>query len=148
MSGELLVIDASIAMKWVVPEPGTAEAILVQRRFTLIAPDLLMAECANVLWKKVGRGEISGEEASIAARVLEHADIELVSVRTLVDASVRLAVGLAHPAYDCAYIALAASQQCRFATADHRLIDAVGRSGRPELRDIVLSLTAAAAGPA
>ncbi|MEZ5787429.1 MAG: type II toxin-antitoxin system VapC family toxin [Xanthobacteraceae bacterium] len=142
----VLVIDSSIAMKWVVPEPGTAEAILVQRRFTLVAPDLLMAECANVLWKKVSRGEISGEEASIAARVLEQADIELVSGRTLVDASVRLAIGLEHPAYDCAYVALAALRRCRFATADHRLIDALGRSARPELRDIVLSLTAAASG--
>lgn len=76
MSGERLVIDASVAMKWVVPEPDTAEAIVVQRRFTLVAPDLLMAECANMLWNKVARGEISGEEASIAARVIEQADIE------------------------------------------------------------------------
>lgn len=143
-----LVIDASIAMKWVIPEPGTTEAILVQRRYSLIAPDLLMAECANVLWKKVGRAEISGEEASIAARALERADIELVSVRTLLDASVKLAVELSHPAYDCAYIALAVLRQCRFVTADHRLIAAVGRGGRPELRAIVLSLTAAAAGAA
>ena len=146
MSGELLVIDASVAMNWMVPEPDTAEAILVQRRFALVAPDLLMAECANVLWKKVGRGEISGEEASIAARVLEQADIELVSMRGLLGASVGLAVELAHPAYDCAYIALAVLRRCRLVTADHRLIDAVGRSGRAELRDRIMSLTAAAGG--
>lgn len=67
-------------------------------------------------------------------------------MRTLLDASVRLAVGLAHPAYDCAYIALAVLCRCRFVTADRRLIDAVVRSGRADLRDRVVSLTAAAGG--
>ena len=44
------VIDASVAIKWVVEEPGTPEALLL-RRHRLLAPDLLMAECANILWK-------------------------------------------------------------------------------------------------
>jgi predicted nucleic acid-binding protein len=47
-----LVIDASVAVKWVVEEPGTQEALLL-RQHRLLAPDLLVAECANILWKKV-----------------------------------------------------------------------------------------------
>jgi predicted nucleic acid-binding protein len=48
------VIDASVAIKWLVDEPGTAAALSL-RRHRLLAPDLLIAECANVLWKKVRR---------------------------------------------------------------------------------------------
>ena len=36
--------------------------------------DLLFAECANILWKKVRRGELTKEEAAIAAQTLEAAD--------------------------------------------------------------------------
>ena len=46
-----LVIDASIAVKWVVEEDGTPQALMVRRRAKLIAPELLVAECANILWK-------------------------------------------------------------------------------------------------
>ena len=49
MSG--LVIDASVAIKWVIEEAGTKEALALRRQ-ALAAPDLLVAECANILWKK------------------------------------------------------------------------------------------------
>ena len=48
----MLVVDARVAVKWVIQEPGTAEALELRRHQSL-APDLLIAECANVLWKKV-----------------------------------------------------------------------------------------------
>ncbi len=57
-----LVIDASVAIKWVIDEPGTAHALAL-RRHRLSAPDLLVAECAIILWKKVRRGELSDQEA-------------------------------------------------------------------------------------
>jgi predicted nucleic acid-binding protein len=47
-----LVIDASIAVKWVVEEDGTSEALALRQKAKLIAPELLVAECANILWKK------------------------------------------------------------------------------------------------
>ena len=53
------VIDASIAVKWVVEEHRTPEALLALRqKAKLIAPELLVAECANILWKKVQRQEL------------------------------------------------------------------------------------------
>ena len=54
-----LVIDASIAVKWVVEEDGTPQALMLRQQAKLIAPDLLIAECANILWKKVQRNELS-----------------------------------------------------------------------------------------
>jgi predicted nucleic acid-binding protein len=116
------VIDASVAVKWVVEEDGTFEALTLRRRARLIAPELLVAECANILWKKVRRNNLSRQEAFLAARLLQAADIEFVPVRSLWEAAVRLAVELDHPAYDSLYVALAAELDCRFVTADERLV--------------------------
>ncbi|MGB8366644.1 MAG: type II toxin-antitoxin system VapC family toxin [Rhizomicrobium sp.] len=62
-----LVIDASIAAKRVIEEPGTREALALRAHAQLIAPELLTAECANILWKKVQRNELTKEEALLAA---------------------------------------------------------------------------------
>ena len=77
-----LVIDASIAVKWVVDEDGTPEALALRQRAKLIAPELLVAECANILWKKVQRDELLKQEALLAARLLQGAEIELLPMRS------------------------------------------------------------------
>jgi predicted nucleic acid-binding protein len=139
-----LVIDAGIAVKWVVEEPGTADALSLRRQARLIAPDLLLAECANILWKKVRRDELSKDEALLAARLLEGADIELLPTRSLLEAATSIAIDLDHPAYDCVYVALAAANDCRFVTADQSFLRKVGQDGRGAFRDQVISLTDAA----
>lgn len=119
------VIDASVAIKWVIEETGTKEALSL-RRHHLLAPDLLMAECANILWKKVRRKEMSAEEAGLAARLLARADLTLAPMRPLLEPAARLAIALDHPAYDCVYLALAERHGCDFVTAD----EALGRKAR------------------
>lgn len=99
------VVDASVAIKWVVDEPGTEQALLL-RQHSLVAPDLLVPECANILWKKVRRGELSEHEAILAARLLQRSDIRLEPMRSFWEAMTSLALALDHPAYDCAYLAL------------------------------------------
>ena len=43
----LLVVDASVALKWVIPEDGSILALALRREHRFTAPDLLIAECAN-----------------------------------------------------------------------------------------------------
>ncbi|SMF76983.1 Predicted nucleic acid-binding protein, contains PIN domain [Tistlia consotensis] len=136
-----LVIDASIAVKWVVEEQGTAEALALRTDARLLAPELLVAECANILWKKVQRAELSEREALLAARLLERADIELLPTRALLEPATQLAIELDHPAYDCLYLALAEANDCRFVTADERLLRKLGQGRHPRLRDRAVSLT-------
>jgi len=114
------VIDASVAIKWVIEEPGTKKALSL-RHHRLLAPDLLVPECANILWKKVRRKELSSNEAGLAARLLARADIELEPTRPLFERAVELAIALDHPAYDCTYLALAEVHGCDFVTADETL---------------------------
>ena len=123
-----LVIDASIAVKLVVQETGTREALALQETFRLSAPDLLIPECANILWKKFRLGELTGEEAGIAARILAGAEIELVAMRALFGPAMQLAVELDHPAYDCIYLALAIERDVPFVTADERFLREIGQS--------------------
>ena len=134
-----LVIDASVAIKWVVEETGTLDALAL-RRYRLSAPDLLIPECANILWKKVRRQEISQEEALLAARLLERADVDLMPMRRLLEPVIQLAAVLDHPAYDCIYLSLAESTGCSFVTADTRFCAKVQSHTHP---DQVLDLTGA-----
>lgn len=101
-----LVIDASVAIKWGLPERDTAAALGLKSR-SLAAPDLLTAECANILWKHVRRGELSAAEAHAAAETLLGTKVELFTMRSLFDDALAWAMMLGHPAYDCFYPALA-----------------------------------------
>jgi predicted nucleic acid-binding protein len=136
-----LVIDASIALKWVVEEEGTPQALALRRRARLIAPELLVAECANVLWKKVQRGELSPQEALLAARLLQAAEVELLPTRALLEPATRLAIELDHPAYDCLYLALALQNDCRLVTSDERFLRRLGAERRGALRARVVGLS-------
>jgi predicted nucleic acid-binding protein len=135
-----LVIDASIAINWVVEEGGTDLALALQLQARLMAPDLIVAECANILWKKVQRKELDKNEALIAARLLQSAEIELVSTWGLMEPATRLAIELNHPAYDCLYLALAVENGCRFVTADERLVNRIRRDRKSPFHDRIVGL--------
>jgi predicted nucleic acid-binding protein len=137
---ETLIIDASIAIKWVVEEEGTKEALGLRGRYKFVAPDLLAAECANILWKKAQRNQLTFEEAQLAARLLQRADIELIGMRGLLEEATMLALLLGHPAYDCIYLALAKQRQSSFVTADEKLLRIIQQKGSKELLSLCVSL--------
>ena len=111
---------------------------MLLRRHRLFAPDLLIPECANILWKKVRRRELSAPEAVLAARLLQRADVSLEPMRPLLEAAARMAFTLDHPAYDCVYLALAQSLSCALVTADEHFVGKI-RLLRPETEILPLS---------
>lgn len=120
MSG--LVVDASVAVKWVVQEPGSDAAAALEGQ-QLAAPTLLLAECANTLWAKTRRGELTAAEASERISALKTAPVEFVPLEDLLDEAVRLARDLEHPVYDCLYLALAVRRKTPLITADPHLVE-------------------------
>lgn len=135
-----LVIDASVAVKWVIEEEGSAAAVALRPNFTFAAPDLLVAECANILWKKTQKGELTPAEGAMAARLLERAGIELMPMGKLLVEATALAVELGHPAYDCIYLAFARQHQWQFVTADTRLLRTVREKAREDLAGLCVAL--------
>jgi predicted nucleic acid-binding protein len=115
------VVDASVVVKWVIDEAGTSQALKL-RRHVVSAPDLLVAEYANIVWKKLHRSELTLAEASLAIGLLVRADIELVPMRSLARRAVDLSMLLDHSAHDCMYLALAETAKRPFVTADVRLL--------------------------
>jgi predicted nucleic acid-binding protein len=135
-----VVVDASIAVKWVVEEHGTPEALVLRQKARPIAPELVVAECANILWKKVKRDELLKEEALLAARLLQGVEIELFPTRSLFEAATRMSIEIDHPAYDCLYLALAVEKECLFVTADESLLRKLNEGRQHALRGRAVSL--------
>jgi predicted nucleic acid-binding protein len=129
-----LVVDASVAVKWVLDEEGSAEAALLAK-LPLIAPDLLVVECANALWSKAREGELTFEEVAARVEAFEQPGFALVPSTKLISEAARLALKLGHPVYDCLYLALALREESRVITADRRFFGAV--AGDELLRGMV-----------
>lgn len=140
---ETIVVDASVAVKWVVAETGSDDAVRLRSGFDFLAPDLIVAECANILWKKVTRRELTRVEAVLASRLLTRSGVQLVDLSGLGEEATALAIDLGHPAYDCVYLALARKRSCRFVTADRRLLTVVRQRAPADLSALCISLDVA-----
>ena len=117
----MIVVDASLAFKWLVEEDGSRDAVTFASQSDLIAPSLLRAEVANALWKKVLRAEIEEEGAITALATLDDFIEQWVELADLTIPAFAIARELGHPIYDCYYLAVAQQREIVLATADARL---------------------------
>jgi predicted nucleic acid-binding protein len=123
------VVDASVAVKWFVPEELTEEALsYLSDEHELLAPDLLWPEFANIVWKKVRRGELTPDEARRILSLCQQVAFEVTASTNLIDSALEIALGLGRTVYDSMYLALAAHRDCVMLTADRRLFNAVNSS--------------------
>lgn len=103
--------------------------MLLQERQALVAPDIMPLEVANALWKKVQRHDLAADDVEPALTRLLALDIILAPTLDLLPPALRLAVQIAHPVYDCIYLALAEERGARVASADMRLRQAARARG-------------------
>ena len=122
-----IVIDASVALKWVLDEPGqeAADALLDEE---LVAPALWLVEAANALWRRALRGELSEQEAKERLAELGNAPVASSAIEDDLFAAADLANLLRHPVYDCLYLAAAIREDAYVVTADSRFHAVVGQS--------------------
>ena len=124
-----IVVDASVALKWVLDEPGS-EAAVALRDHELIAPALWLAEAANALWRKARTGEITAEEANARLSELRKAPVASLSMEPHLERALMLAIEIGHPIYDCIYLALALHHGTHVVTADRRFAAAANIPAR------------------
>ncbi len=130
----MIVVDASVAVKWLVEEEGHQLALrLLEKNFSVIAPDLIFSETANVLWKKLRRGEVTPEQAERGCRALPSFFEGVVSTASLVENALALARQFDHPVYDCVYLACAQQQGTKLVTADQKFVSHLKNRGSGHL---------------
>jgi predicted nucleic acid-binding protein len=128
-----LVVDASVAVKFLVQEPGTEEARrLLAIPDALIAPDWILVEAANTFWKKVKRSELLIVHAERHLAALPEFFDTLYPASELIGDALSLSFRLRHAVYDCVYLALALREGCRLVTADDGFSAAIVRAGLAE----------------
>lgn len=134
------VVDASVAVKWLVDEPLSDQAAkLLEDGLLLAAPELIYAEAANALWAIARRGNIGTADLREALDLLVDAPLIVPSsMKQLMPAAMRLAADLDHPVYDCMYLALAIQEQRPMVTADRRFCNVLRE--HPYLSEQMISL--------
>jgi predicted nucleic acid-binding protein len=119
----MMVIDASVAAKWFIVEPGAQAAReLVESNNVLIAPELIVAEVLNVAWKRLIANGLEWDQLASVPDALPKLFAELWPTVWLAGRAFEIAAELRHPVYDCFYLALAEREDATFVTADRRLI--------------------------
>jgi hypothetical protein len=116
-----LVIDASVAVKWLVLEEMSDVAKdLSLATETLVAPRLIMTEVANALARKTIQGLMERDEAAYQFRSLPHYIVDLIDIDDLIEPALLNACALRHPIYDLIYLETARKLDAQLVTADRR----------------------------
>lgn len=118
----MLVVDASVAIKWLLEEDGSERATGLFSRPPLVAPDLIFAEVSNALWRHVTLGNIAAGEVTSAVGGLRETLDAIYRIDPLSEDALNIAVALGHPVYDGYYLALARQLGMPLVTADQRLV--------------------------
>jgi len=129
----LLVLDASVALHWVVPSPenelrqGSLRLFrrFVERELDFVVPDLFWAEVASVLCKGVRQQRWQREIAERAVKDLTEYGFQTVSSSMLISEALPIALNYGISLYDCLYVSLAMEAKTDLVTADERLANAL-----------------------
>jgi predicted nucleic acid-binding protein len=121
------VLDASVALKWVLPEADSDKADALRDGFErrihdFLAPDVFAAEVGHAITKAERRRLITPSNGSHLLSDVLATLPQLVPSLPLVPDAYALASAARISFYDCLYVALAEREGCQFITADLRLI--------------------------
>ena len=126
----IYVVDASVGVKWFVPEVDSDIALRLQDPgHQLHSPSLFDAEVANTIWKKLRRGELSSVNANAIVAHLPSAPVIRHENGPLVKAAFEVAEKTGRTVYDSLYLALADAIGGQVISADDRFVNAL--SGTP-----------------
>lgn len=121
------VVDASVAVKWYVPEVFEAEAMTVlESGAELHAPELIVPEFGSIIWKKVRSGELPEKTGQKIIDAFRECSTMLHPHRKLSRSAFTGACLSGQTVYDWTYLSLAIALDCGFVTADRKFYNAIG----------------------
>lgn len=125
----MIVLDANVAIKLVVDQPGTdlAHAVLASGR-AVFAPAIYLAEITTTVRKYERIGAILPEQAQAALTALIGCVTLFADDRQLAPSALKLSRTLDHSPYDCFYLALAIERGATLVTADAKFAAKVAAS--------------------
>lgn len=125
----MLVVDASVVVKWFVEEPLHTEARHIYKyQQDILAPEFVLVEVANATWKKVQRKEIGASQAHEIINLAAESVPGFIHSPNILSHATHLAIELAHPVYDCLYLACLDAPQDVLVTGDKRFFNKVKQS--------------------
>jgi predicted nucleic acid-binding protein len=127
------VVDASVAIKWFIPEMHSEAAVQAKRlRRQLHVPAFLALELGNVIAKKIRKEELTRTDGKTILKELQHLPLQRHADDRLFPAAYELALDTRQSPYDCLYLALAEAVDGGLITADRKFYNALagGSYGR------------------
>jgi predicted nucleic acid-binding protein len=128
-----LVVDASVAAKWLLPpsdEPHVNQAVrliedYVDRKIKIFVPDLFWVEVGNLLWNAARRRRCTLDHATNALNRITAQKFPTIASLFILRSAFAIANAHSRTVYDCLYIALAEALEVDFVTADEKLANAL-----------------------
>ncbi len=119
----MIVVDASVAVKWFLPEPGEDEAgKLLSGEELLAAPSLIRLEVTGAMIRRFREGQLAEQHAREAVEawesMLRRRVIRLIPDSDFFAQAVELAFYARHTLSDCLYLAVAKQLEAQLVTAD------------------------------
>jgi predicted nucleic acid-binding protein len=123
----LYVVDACVAVKVYVPEVHSERAIrFFSDEHELIAPEFMLAEFGNIIWKKTALlGELTEAESKTIVSAAQELPLGYYYTNSLLPDAMRIALAAKRTVYDSLYLALAESQACQLMTDDRKLYESL-----------------------
>ena len=123
------VVDASVAVKWYVPELHEADAERVLRNTSeLHAPELILPEFENIVWKKINRRELTETQGRLIVDAFLKSNVTLHSHRQIAKSAFLGALMSGQTVYGWTYLALAVAMSCKLVTADEKFYMSLERT--------------------
>jgi predicted nucleic acid-binding protein len=124
-----VVMDASVLVRWSLSPVVQTRVEACCGSAPWHAPDIVLVECANALWKHGAFGTMPHDDVREALDVIGSADIDLHEAAPLLPAALEIAIALGHPVYDCLYVALVMAEDAELVTCDRRLAQTARDAG-------------------
>lgn len=122
------VLDASAAVRLILGDPTASElADQIGDAPLVLAPELMLTEVANALWKLARSDQLKGLDPQLLLADARDLVDRVEPDRQLQVEALALACHLNHPVYDCLYLALARREAATLISSDRRLVALAGQ---------------------